>query len=167
MTGNSRQRTAKVLMGRSRITEMDLWEQDDIDLMAPGFVEFGEDRRGSLGFIAVQGGIDWRDAPSDGLPGAEFTWEGFDEGDPVNGRGWAAVESARYLAVSTSISATTPASGPSGWSHPALGPGPMVPEVPDSAEDLARRKPVQAARGTTSRQRGAIRHLDPVQLIER
>lgn len=92
MTDNSRQRTAKVLMGRWRITEMDLWEHDDVDLVAPGFVEFGEDHRGSLGFIAVQGGIDWREAPRDGLPGAEFTWEGFDEGDPVNGRGWAAVE---------------------------------------------------------------------------
>jgi hypothetical protein len=92
MTGNSRQRTANVQMGRWRITEMDLWEQDDVDLVAPGFVEFGEDHRGSLGFIAVQGVIDWREAPRNGLPGAEFTWEGFDEGDPVNGCGWMVVE---------------------------------------------------------------------------
>ena len=49
MTGNSRQRIANVLTGRWRITEMDLWEQNDIDLVAPGFVEFGEDHRGSLG----------------------------------------------------------------------------------------------------------------------
>ena len=92
MMGNSRQRTTNLLMGRWRITEMDLWEQDDIDLVAPGFVEFGEDHRGSLGFIAVRGGIDWREAPRDGQPGAEFTWEGFDEGDPVTGRGWTVVE---------------------------------------------------------------------------
>ena len=71
---------------------MDLWEQDDFDLAAPGLVEFGDDHRGSLGFIAVQGGIDWRGAPRDGHPGAEFTWEGFDEGVPVTGRGWAVVE---------------------------------------------------------------------------
>ena len=45
---------------------MDLWEQDDVDLVAPGFIEFGMDRRGSLGFIAVQGGIDWRVAPRNG-----------------------------------------------------------------------------------------------------
>ncbi len=81
---------------------MDLWEQDDIDLVAPGFIEFGKDHRGSLGFIAVQGWIDWRDAPGDGRPGAEFTWEGFDEGDPVDGprlgcrgRGW--VDARPYL----------------------------------------------------------------------
>ena len=92
MTGKFRQGTANVLMGRWRITEMDLWEQADIDLVAPGFVEFGEDHRGSLGFIAVQGGIDWRVAPGDEQPGADFTWEGFDEGDPVNGRGWTVVE---------------------------------------------------------------------------
>jgi hypothetical protein len=92
MMGNSRQRPTNVLMGRWRITEMDLWEQDDIDLVAPGFVEFGEDHRGSLGFIAVQGGMDWREAPRYGQQGAEFTWEGFDEGDPVTGRGWTVVE---------------------------------------------------------------------------
>jgi hypothetical protein len=95
--GNSRQRTTSVLMGRWRITEMDLWEQADIDLVAPGFVEFGEDHRGSLGFIAVQGGIEWREASRDGQPGAEFTWEGFDEGDPVTGRGWTVVEASGSL----------------------------------------------------------------------
>ncbi len=73
MTGNFRQPTANVVMERRRIIEMDLWKQADIDLVAPGFVEFGKDHRGSLGFIAVQGGIDWRVAPGDGQPGAEFT----------------------------------------------------------------------------------------------
>jgi hypothetical protein len=71
---------------------MDLWEQADIDLVAPGFIEFGENHQGSLGFIAVQGGIDWREAPRDGHAGVEFTWEGSDEGDPVTGRGWTVVD---------------------------------------------------------------------------
>ena len=71
---------------------MDLWDQEDVDLVAPGFIEFGADHRGRLGFIAVQGGIDWQGAPCDGQPGAQFTWEGFDEGDPVTGRGWTVVE---------------------------------------------------------------------------
>lgn len=71
---------------------MDLWKQDDVDLVAPGFIEFGRDGSGSLGFIAVEGGIDWRDAPRQGCPGAEFSLEGFDEGDQVTGRGWAVVE---------------------------------------------------------------------------
>jgi len=76
--GSSRQRSANVLTGCWRIVETDLWEQDYVDLVAPGYVEFGEDHRGSLGFIAVQGGIDWRGFALDGHPGAEFTWEGFD-----------------------------------------------------------------------------------------
>jgi hypothetical protein len=92
MTGNSRQRSTNVLTGRWRIVGMDLWEQADVDLVAPGFIEFGKDHEGSLGLIAVQGEIDWRDAPRDGRPGAEFTWERFDEGDPATGRGWAVVE---------------------------------------------------------------------------
>jgi len=92
MTGNSPQGSANVLIGRWRFVEMDLWEQDDVDLVSPAFIEFGEDHQGSLGFIAVEGGIDWREAPRDGQPGAEFTWEGFDEGDPVTGRGWTILE---------------------------------------------------------------------------
>ncbi len=92
MAGNARQRLTNVLVGRWRIVEMDLRRQDDVDLVAPGFIEFGKDHQGSLGFIAVQGGIDWRDAPRDRCPGVEFTWEGFDVGDPVTGRGWAVVE---------------------------------------------------------------------------
>lgn len=67
--GRAGQRTAKVLMRRWRITEMDVWEQDDIDLVAPGFVEFGEDYRGSLGLIAVRGEIDRREVSRDGQPG--------------------------------------------------------------------------------------------------
>src|ERR1700716_4360534 len=41
--------------------------------------------------------------------------------------------------MSTSISATTPVSVPKGWRHRALEVGPMVPDVPDSGVDLARR----------------------------
>ena len=91
VAGKSRRVTSS-LVARWRIVEMDLWAQEDVDLVAPGFIEFEPDHMGSLGFIAVQGGIDWRDAPRDGHPGVEFSWEGFDEGDHTTGRGWAAVE---------------------------------------------------------------------------
>jgi hypothetical protein len=36
--------------------------------------------------------MDWREASRDGGLGVEFSWEGFDEGDPVSGRGWAMLE---------------------------------------------------------------------------
>lgn len=91
MPGTSR-RTMTAPVGRWRIVEMDRWAQEDVDLVAPGFIEFGPDHRGSLGFIAVQAGVDWRETPRNGCLGVEFPWEGFDEGDHTTGRGWAAVE---------------------------------------------------------------------------
>jgi hypothetical protein len=80
------------ISGRWRITEMDLWEQEDVDLDAPGFIEFDRNQMGSLAFIAVEGGIDWRGSSRDGSPGVEFSWEGFDESNPAMGRGWAVLE---------------------------------------------------------------------------
>jgi hypothetical protein len=79
------------IIGRWRITEMDNWDQEAVDLVQPGFVEFGDDGLGNLGFIAVAGELDCRDADRDGRPCVEFSWQGSDEGDEVCGRGWAAL----------------------------------------------------------------------------
>jgi len=54
------------ITGRWRITEMDNWDQDAVDLVQPGFIEFDDDGLGSLGFIVVTGELDWRDAERDG-----------------------------------------------------------------------------------------------------
>jgi hypothetical protein len=70
---------------------MDNWDQETVDLVEPGFIEFDEDGLGELGFIAVTGELDCRDADRDGRPGVEFSWQGSDEGDDVSGRGWAAL----------------------------------------------------------------------------
>ena len=43
------------IIGRWRITEMDNWDQEAVDLVEPGFIEFDEDGLGELGFIAVTG----------------------------------------------------------------------------------------------------------------
>jgi hypothetical protein len=40
------------IIGRWRITEMDNWDQEAVDLVKPGFIEFDEDGLGELGFIA-------------------------------------------------------------------------------------------------------------------
>jgi hypothetical protein len=85
-------RAVTALVGRWRIVEMDLWDEEDVDLVAPGFIEFGPNHRGSLGFVAVQGGVDWRETSRDGRSGLEFSWEGFDDSDPASGRGWAVLE---------------------------------------------------------------------------
>ena len=54
------------LVGRWRIAEMELWAQEDVDLVGLGFIAFDRDHTGSLGFIAVEGGLDWREVSRDG-----------------------------------------------------------------------------------------------------
>jgi hypothetical protein len=80
------------LQGKWRIFEMDLWDEQAIDLVGAAYIEFGKDGRGELSFIAVRGGIDARSTTIDGKQAVEFTWQGFDEGDEVSGRGWAVRE---------------------------------------------------------------------------
>jgi hypothetical protein len=70
---------------------MENWDQEAVDLVQPGFIEFDDDGLGGLGFIAVTGELDWREADRDGRPGVEFSWQGSDEGDDVSGRGWTAL----------------------------------------------------------------------------
>ena len=78
---------SKELIGRWRIEEMDLWDRDALDLVAPAFIEFRSDDTGQFGFIAVRGWMDCREAAIDDRPGLEFSWDGNDECDPASGRG--------------------------------------------------------------------------------
>jgi hypothetical protein len=52
---------------------METWDQDAIDLVQPGFIEFSGDGIGQFGFIAVNGELDCRDAPRGDRPGVEFS----------------------------------------------------------------------------------------------
>jgi len=70
---------------------MGKWDQDAIDLVGPGFIEFAENGTGQFGFIVVSGWMDCRRVERNGRPGVEFAWVGDDEGDQVSGRGWAAL----------------------------------------------------------------------------
>jgi len=79
------------LEGRWRIVEMDLWDQEAIDLVEPGFIELAEDGTGEFGFVAVSGRLDCRTNTRDGRPFVEFSWVGDDDGDEVGGRCWAAL----------------------------------------------------------------------------
>ena len=79
------------LTGRWTIIETELWDREDLDLVAPAFIEFQPDRTGSFGLIAVSGRIDWR-SEGIGCSIVEFSWEGTDEGDQVSGRGRAALQ---------------------------------------------------------------------------
>ena len=79
------------IAGRWRIAETALWDDDDLDMAEPAVIEFGRARRGSLSLLAITATLDWRPAQIDARAGAEFSFEGFDEGDPISGRGWAAL----------------------------------------------------------------------------
>jgi len=68
---------------------MDGWDRDAIDLIEPAFIEFTEDGNGQFLFVAVRGWLDSHPIERDGRVGVEFSWDGADERDPANGRGWA------------------------------------------------------------------------------
>jgi hypothetical protein len=73
--------------GRWRITETDGWDRDALDLVGPAEIAFDDDDLGHLRMIAVDAGIDHRVTGNR----IEFSWAGFDEGDPVSGRGFAEI----------------------------------------------------------------------------
>jgi len=77
------------LRGPWRIVEMELWDQDFLDLVAPAHITFEADGQGGFAFGAVQGWIDCRFSKVEGRHRLEFSWEGSDERDPASGRGWA------------------------------------------------------------------------------
>ena len=82
----------KVFEGDWRITEMELWDREAIELLGPGYFKFDEELSGELQFIAVRGWLDCRYGERDGQPLVEFSWQGDDEGTEASGRGWAVVD---------------------------------------------------------------------------
>lgn len=75
-------------VGRWLIESMDQWDRDFIDEEVRGYFEFNARGSGSFQFGYVQGQIDYRLGERDGKPALEFSWEGHDEMDPAQGRGW-------------------------------------------------------------------------------
>ena len=75
-------------VGTWRITEMELWDQDFIDLVSPGQIVVHKDGHGSLSFGAVEIEMDCTSDKSDRNNRIAFTFVGSDEGDEVSGRGW-------------------------------------------------------------------------------
>ncbi|MCI0755507.1 hypothetical protein [Teichococcus vastitatis] len=76
------------LLGKWRITCMELWDAEFIDLLGPGYIHFYTDGRGEFVFGAVQGGLDCHF----GSHSIHFTWEGSDEMDHACGDGDAELE---------------------------------------------------------------------------
>ena len=78
--------------GKWRITEMEMWDQDFVDLVTEGNFTFDTDKLGTFQFGAVEGQLDYRIEDYAGSERLEFSWDGNDDMDPASGRGWAILE---------------------------------------------------------------------------
>jgi hypothetical protein len=78
-------------LGKWRIIEMEMWDQDYIDMLTPGYFSFDKDELGYFQFGAVEGQIDYRVENMGDVERLEFSWEGQDENDSALGRGWAVI----------------------------------------------------------------------------
>jgi hypothetical protein len=87
--------TAKTIRGKWRIVETEMWDQEALDLVVPAYIDFGLHNMGQMQLIAIGASVDYRVVERDGEVCVEFSWDGFDEGDSVSGRGWAALRSGR------------------------------------------------------------------------
>jgi len=84
-----------IFLGNWRIVETELWDLEDLDLVTPATLSLNPRHQGHIAFIAVEAQLDYRVVVRDGLPAIEFSFEGFDEGDEVMGRGWAVLDGER------------------------------------------------------------------------
>ncbi len=71
------------VVGRWRIVGSDLWDRDDLDLVDPALISIGRGGRGELAFGVVNASLDLAYSRTMVF----FTFEGFDEGDEVDGSG--------------------------------------------------------------------------------
>lgn len=74
---------AKAFRGRWRIVEMEVWPDDDLDLIEPAHIAFEGGTNGVLVFGAVKGWLDVRYGARDGAACAELSWEGHNDADPA------------------------------------------------------------------------------------
>lgn len=78
--------------GHWLIVSMDQWDEDYLNEESEAAIEFEAHNTGQFHFGYVHGEIDYRLTTRDGKPAVEFTWDGHDEMDPSQGRGWAVLE---------------------------------------------------------------------------
>lgn len=77
-----------IFIGNWRITEMEAWDADYFDMEVPAHITIRKDLTGEFQFGLVQAQFDGKIESAETPSRLAFTWSGFDENDPVNGRGW-------------------------------------------------------------------------------
>ncbi|HUY89021.1 MAG TPA: hypothetical protein VMV10_09825 [Pirellulales bacterium] len=88
----SKPKTMNPFAGRWRIVSMEQWDQDYVDEEEEGYFEFDQNGNGVFHFGYVHGQMDCQLTTRDGVPAVEWTWDGNDEMDVAQGRGWAVVK---------------------------------------------------------------------------
>lgn len=78
--------------GNWRIISMEQWDQDFVDAEEEGYIEFNAKDRGSFHFGYVHGNMDCQLTTRGGEPAVEWSWDGNDEMDAAQGRGWAVIQ---------------------------------------------------------------------------
>jgi len=76
------------LQGKWRIVETALWDRDYLDLSGPAFIEIDDKGNAEMAYGAMNASLDIGYTPS----GIDFGWSGGDEGDHVEGTGWAELQ---------------------------------------------------------------------------
>lgn len=71
---------------------MSAWDQDFVDEEEEGYFEFAEHGEGEFHFGYVHGQMDCRLTSRGNEQAVEWTWDGNDEMDPAQGRGWAVLK---------------------------------------------------------------------------
>lgn len=84
-------KSEKAVVGTWRVTGMEVWDADYFDMEVPAHITIRADLTGEFQFGLVQGDLDARVSVTDREARLEFSWLGFDENDPMSGRGWMAV----------------------------------------------------------------------------
>lgn len=79
--------------GKWRIFQTDLWDKEYLDMLGPAHIIFRAKGRGEFAFGCVQATM----TCDFGKETVFFTWEGFDEMDPVHGDGSAEITGAGTL----------------------------------------------------------------------
>ena len=77
-----------IFIGNWRITEMELWDTDYFDMEVLAHIAIRKDLTGEFQFGLVRGQLDGRVETNGDTTRFEFSWSGFDENDPMTGRGW-------------------------------------------------------------------------------
>lgn len=75
--------------GRWRIVSMSAWDEDFIDEVEEGYFEFADNDQGEFHFGFVHGQMDCYLTQQNGEPKVEWSWDGNDEMEAAQGRGWA------------------------------------------------------------------------------